>query len=458
MKQWIILLLVISLALTACAPAAEPTEPSTEPTRPATPPVTEPAQAEEITASGKAKLVITGMEWGPVISKVILELDCMIDSDSVNRNTFAVQVPGENYHGISAAEDENTPLIFSKRLSIQTVYTCDEYGEPAGDSNYIALELSFDPRTPAPTIARQTGRGSTFCDYYDLLVQLTEDAALVTTDGAPVTALRLPARLDMTDTYFPQLKNVSLDGVFTGTDGITLTYGAYTPVSDGDKHPLVIWLHGGGEGGTDVRSVIYGNEVTALFGKAFQSTMGGAYVLMPQSPTMWMQRAEDGVGSVYRETLMELIRDYVNQNPGIDTDRIYVGGCSNGGFMTMDLILHYPDYFAAAYPICGAYSSDNITDDQVKSITHVPMWFIHAENDPVVDKDGFLDVAYRLRNAGAEIHISLFEDVHDTSGRYNDVNGGPYQYIGHWSWIWFFNNECEDGDLNMWQWLAQQSK
>ncbi len=452
MNQWIILLLILSLALTACAPIAEPTSPATAP-------VTEPAQAEEVTASGEVKLVITGMEWGPVISKVILELDWMIDSDSVNRNAFEVQVPDENYHGISAAEAENTPLTFNKSLSIQAAYTCDEYGEPAGDSNYIALEMNYDPSTPAPTVSGQTGREMIFCDYYDLVTLLKESAGLRTVSGERVTALLIPtARLDMADAYFHQLKNVSLDGVFTGTDGIALTYGAYTPVSDGEKHPLVIWLHGGGEGGTDVRSVIYGNEVTALFGEAFQSIMGGAYVLMPQSPTMWMQRAEDGVGSMYRETLMELIRDYVNQNPGIDTDRIYVGGCSNGGFMTVDLLLHYPDYFAAAYPICGAYDSAVITDDQVKSVSHVPMWFVQAKNDFVVNADRSLDLAFRLRDAGAEIHISLFEDVHDTTGRYKDGNGGPHQYIGHWSWIWFFNNECEDGDLNMWQWLAQQSK
>lgn len=453
MKRRILFLLVISLVLAACAPVDVPeTQPSTEM------PTTTPVQPEPVTATGKVRLVITGMEWGPVISKVILELDCTVASRSVAQNWFSVQIPGEKYHGIAAADTEDTPLEFNLYESVRDAYTCDQWGNPAGDSRYIALELSVDPGTPAPTIRSQTNNGTTFCDYYDLLVQLTEDAALTTSDGAAITALRLPARLDMADAYFPQLENVSLDGTFTGTDGITLTWGAYTPPEDGEMHPLVIWLHGGGEGGTDVRSVIYGNEVTALFSEEFQSTMGGAYVLMPQSPTRWMDREAEGNGSVYRESLMELIENYVNQKPNIDRNRIYVGGCSNGGFMTMDLLFHYPDYFAAAYPICGAYDSSSITDDQVRSISHVPMWFVQAKNDPVVNKDSFLDVAYRLRDAGAEVHINLFEDVHDTSGRYNDVNGGPYQYIGHWSWIWFFNNECEDGDLNMWHWLAQQSK
>ncbi len=448
MKKWIVLLLVLVLMLTACVPMDMPeTQPSADPIQP-----------DPVTVSGKARLVITGMEWGPVISKVILELDSSVESDSVNKNAFELQIPGDNYHGILAEDAENTPLAFGRKLNLRDAYTCDRWGEPTDDSQYLALELYYDPYTPTPMISGAWGSGSVFCDHYDLAIQLTEAAALVTTDGATITALQIPARLTMTDSLFPQLDNVYLDGSFIGDDGITLTWGDYKPAEDGKMHPLVIWLHGGGEGGTDVRSVIYGNEVTALFGAEFQNTMGGAYVLMPQSPTRWMQREENGNGSVYRETLMDLIEDYVNQNPNIDPNRIYVGGCSNGGFMTIDLLLHYPDYFAAAYPICGAYGSDNITDDQVKSIAHVPMWFIHAKNDPVVNKDSFLGVAYRLRSAGAEVHISLFEDVHDTSGRYSDVYGGPYQYIGHWSWIWFFNNECEEGGLNMWQWLAQQHK
>lgn len=450
MNKWIVLLLALTLILTACGTIAEPEDPETSSTMP--------TQLTEVTASGNARLVITGMEWGPVISKIILKLDCSVCADSVDHNGFSVRIPGEDYHGISEADAETTPQSFDKELTVLEAYTCDQCGDPSGDSNYIALELAYDPGTPAPMISSQMGRVRTFCEYYDLIVSVREDAGLLTADGAKVTELIVPGRLDMRDASFHQLENVSLDGSYTGSDGITLTYVTYSPKADGKRHPLVIWLHGGGEGGTDVRSVIYGNEVTALFGEEFQNVMGGAYVLMPQSPTMWMEQEENGHGSVYRETLMELIQDYVNHNPHIDPNRIYVGGCSNGGFMTIDLLLHYPDYFAAAYPICGVYDNENIADDQLKALSCVPMWFICAENDPVVNSKDFMEIAHRLRNAGAEVHISLFEDVHDTSGQYKDADGSPHQYIGHWSWIWFFNNECVDGDLNMWQWMARQKK
>ena len=36
---------------------------------------------------------------------------------------------------------------------------------------------------------------------------------------------------------------------------------------------------------------------------------------------------------------------------------------SNGGFVTMNMIVHYPKYFAAAYPVCEATLNDALTDE-----------------------------------------------------------------------------------------------
>ncbi|MCB7542699.1 peptidase, partial [Tyzzerella nexilis] len=70
-------------------------------------------------------------------------------------------------------------------------------------------------------------------------------------------------------------------------------------------------------------------------------------------------------------------------------------------------------------------------------------WFIHAKNDTTVNYENTTAaLAQRLRAAGnKEVHVSAFEDVHDTTGRFNDENGQPHQYDGHWSWTYFDNNE-----------------
>ena len=100
-----------------------------------------------------------------------------------------------------------------------------------------------------------------------------------------------------------------------------MTYGSYAPEEDGNKHPLVIWIHGAGEGGTQNEIAVLGNEVTALYSEEFQNVMGGAYVLTPQTKTFWLTYNEEGdwadnpgVDSIYLESLKGLIDDYIAKN------------------------------------------------------------------------------------------------------------------------------------------------
>jgi predicted peptidase len=170
----------------------------------------------------------------------------------------------------------------------------------------------------------------------------------------------------------------------------------------------------------------------------------------------------------YNEGLMALIKNYVASNPGIDTDRIYVGGCSNGGYMTLKLVLLYPDYFAAAFPSALAYHSEFLSDEQIKSIKDVPMWLIHSADDPVTVADKTAVPVYkRLIEAGAsDVHFSFYDHVVDITGFFGGEN---YHYSGHWSWIYSHANECTldfDGQpvkingraVTLMEWMASQSK
>ncbi|WP_332912338.1 prolyl oligopeptidase family serine peptidase [Algoriphagus boritolerans] len=140
----------------------------------------------------------------------------------------------------------------------------------------------------------------------------------------------------------------------------------------------------------------------------FSSFFGdGAYVLVPQAPTFWMQ-GENGMtrgqtNDIYNVALMALIQDFVKSNPKIDPKRIYVGGCSNGGYMSLKLILEHPDYFAAGYISALAYNNEFITDTQVQSIKNVPIWFVHSKDDSTTKPDETVVPLYkRLKEAGAK--------------------------------------------------------
>ncbi len=422
--------------------------------------------ADVLSASQTA--VITGFDWGPDVTATILCLNSAVRSSSVKASDFSVV---ENKEAFDWVTYSATHVISSTPRTVTDAYTCTAAGKRTElPSKYICLELDYDPNIGAPFCFDLYTWKNTWCDPYELAVTLNEGAALTTTTGTQITAINVDPTIDLSQPIAPQLDSFNLDGSYTGTDGRTLTYAYYEPKTlSSKKLPLVIWLHGAGEGGTDPRILLIGNKVTPLAEDEFQNAMGGAaYILTPQTPNFWLEYDEEGnwqdnpgVPSVYTQTLKELIDGFVAAHPKIDTDRIIIGGCSNGGYMTVNMILRYPDYFAAAYPICEAYADAGITDAELDAIKDLPTWFVYAENDTTVDPAANeAPTIARLRAMGANLHTSIFADVHDTSGMYKNEDGTPYQYTGHWSWLYFFNNECVDDTTgeNLWTWLGQQSK
>lgn len=419
-------------------------------------------------ATGTQTVVIIGQDWGPAVTKTILTLNQAVAADSVTTDAFEVQETKTTFNWDVYSDDTAEPYILAEAArTVTAAYTCDAEGNQVSDaSSNIALELYYSPSEGSPYIYDGFTFMNSLCPTYELAITLTDSSVLAAGDGTLITDLTVDAAVDLTTALVPQLEDVDLTGSYTGSDGHTLTYASYEPEADGEKHPLVIWLHGQGEGGTDPSVSLLGNKVTALLEDEFQSIMGGAYVLTPQTPIYWLCYTEDGewdtnpgTDSIYLSTLMELIENYVAEHEDIDADRIYVGGCSNGGYMTMDLVLNNPDYFAAAFPICEAYLDSGITDEQLEAIKDLPIWFVYAENDTTVLPDIYeIPTIARLQAIDADIHTSIFEDVHDTSGLYTNEDGSPYEYMGHWSWLYFFNNECEEDGVGLWDWLADQSR
>ena len=256
-------------------------------------------------------------------------------------------------------------------------------------------------------------------------------------------------------------------GTFTGRSlgkvgDETLTYAAYEPWSlrgDGKKNPLVIWLHGGGEGGLDVSITLLGNEVVSLIRPQIQShftTEGGAdgaYVLSIQCPTMWMGAANGSFShgenpSVYADVLKACIDNYVAEHPDVDRNRIYLGGCSNGGFMTIHMLIRHPQYFAAAYPTCEAFMDQYISDTQIQQLAKENIWIVQSYDDTTVDpKTHCIPTFQRLVKAGAKnVWMSMFENV-------VGMDNPGQRLLGHFSWCYLFNDavtlsqEQSEGDV-----------
>ena len=166
-------------------------------------------------------------------------------------------------------------------------------------------------------------------------------------------------------------------------EGYSIDYRYFSPVKEGDttKYPLVIWLHGMGDGAEDGRQV-NNSQIAYWASDEFQARFqpaGGAFILAARS------REEDGF--YWDDEMIAPLRAAINDftvlyGENIDLSRIYVGGYSMGGKMTLKMAIAYPEMFAAAFPICPAWSPDEAL---IAKLADMPIWLTSSTLDPLVN-------------------------------------------------------------------------
>jgi len=222
---------------------------------------------------------------------------------------------------------------------------------------------------------------------------------------------------------------------FTTKDGGKLNYRLLTPVAPqaGEKYPLVLFLHGGGERGDDnTLQLLHGAKRFAQddFLKQYP-----CYVVAPQCPKelIWASKkfseesAYQDEPSVPTKMVMELL-DSLETTLPIDTHREYVTGLSMGGFGSWDMAMRQPHRFAAIAPVCPAGSDYS----RMASIKHLPVWVFHGDADTDVKVERTLKAITALKAAGGH---PLYTE---------------YPGIGHNCW-----NQAY-ADLKFYEWLFAQ--
>lgn len=222
--------------------------------------------------------------------------------------------------------------------------------------------------------------------------------------------------------------------IFTDSDGYNINYQELVPenVKPDKKYPLVIFMHGAGERGSD-------NKIQLLFGsQMFLNPVNRekhpAYVIFPQCPTedYWSftkrpssfiyLKAEEEIAPVSK-AVMELIDTYL-ANPNVDKSRVYIMGLSMGGMATFDLVSRYPEKFAAAIPICGAADTEMIS--KVKGVS----WRIfHGDADDIVPVECSRRAYKALKEAGADVEYIEFPGCNH--GSWNPA----FNYPGFMDWL-----------------------
>ena len=175
----------------------------------------------------------------------------------------------------------------------------------------------------------------------------------------------------------------------------SLPYRLFVPASydPGQKYPLVLFLHGAGERGTDNRLQITGQSGVLAFLFNENQAKQPCFLAAPQCPTggTW-------VDNVRRPQLVALIAALKN-GFNLDADRIYVTGLSLGGAGTWDLLALNGTLFAAGIPLSGFPGTLTASATAVAAF-RIPIWNFHAADDATVAVSNSRDLIGAIRNLG----------------------------------------------------------
>jgi predicted peptidase len=225
--------------------------------------------------------------------------------------------------------------------------------------------------------------------------------------------------------------------IFKDVNGKTIPYRLMKPENYDPKkqYPLVIFLHGAGERGTDnEKQLVHG---VPQFASPENRSKYPCFLIAPQCPEneKWVDcdwsadtHTQPKNPSESARLTLTLIDQLMKDFP-IDPKRVYLTGLSMGGYGTWDLLARKPDLFAAGVIICGG--ADEATSEKIK---HIPVWVFHGAKDTAVKPFRSWNMVKALEKVGGKPKMTEYKDV------------------GHDSWNPAYR------DPEMFKWLFAQTK
>ena len=200
---------------------------------------------------------------------------------------------------------------------------------------------------------------------------------------------------------------------------LELDYLVYLPEEYGKEQknwPLMVFLHGAGERGSDLEKVkFHGPPKLVEQGKNFPFI-----IVSPQCPAdKWWPNMTEHV--------MALINETVSNYP-VDESRIYLTGLSMGGYGTWTIASTYPERFAAIAPVCGG--GQPYLAGKLKNL---PIWAFHGAKDPVVPLQQSQQMVDAVKWVGGNAKLMVYPEA------------------DHDSWTETYNNE------ELYEWLLSHS-
>jgi len=188
-----------------------------------------------------------------------------------------------------------------------------------------------------------------------------------------------------------------------------LSYLLYLPVGynakSQKKWPLMLFLHGAGERGTNLDRVSIHGPLSLVQ----QGTNFPFIIIAPQCPEgdRW-----------HNDSLIQLLDQAVEKYP-VDQKRVYLTGLSMGGYGTWSLGVSYPERFAAIIPICGGGESIDVilaNRTRATALKSLPVWAFHGAKDPVVPLEESQRMVKALERIGSKkVKLTVYPEAQHNS-------------------------------------------
>ncbi len=176
------------------------------------------------------------------------------------------------------------------------------------------------------------------------------------------------------------------------------------------KWPLILFLHGSGERGSNVNDVkrhgvakIVENQPEFPF-----------IVVSPQCPR----------GQHWSVPLLNTLLDEAIAAYNVNLERIYLTGLSMGGYGTWRLAAAQPDRFAAIAPVCGG---GNPMD--AYKLKDLPIWVFHGAIDRIVPFRESEKMVTALKDCGGNVKFTVYPETGHDSWTETYANPALYDWF-----------------------------
>ncbi len=204
---------------------------------------------------------------------------------------------------------------------------------------------------------------------------------------------------------------------------VTLNYLLFLPrgyEAQADKRwPLMLFLHGAGERGSDIWLVAKHGPPKIVAEKPDFPFI----VVSPQCPS----------GKTWADDELLALLDDIEAKYAVDKSRVYLTGLSMGGYGTWSLGIAHPDRFAAIVPICGGGDPLKILlpdPKRAEALKTLAVWAFHGGKDPVVNLGESQRMVEALKKFGCrEVDLTVFPEAGHDSWTEAYANPKLYEWL-----------------------------